>query len=599
MKKLILCLIILVIIAVLLAITPLIVGYYFKNIYYQQIAIYQKELLNASSGNNNDIKIEIQSYDLGWRQSTARLKVTATKGEPDAFIIESHIMHGPLVNYQNQLRVGYASISSIIYPPDVLKPFQNKNFNWYVDTFVSLNAETWENHYSLPPLTYESIGKWDGLSGDNIINIKNDTIVKMQNDLVFGKIYAATPGAMIALTVDPITIHYSMTREDVESLSGDAIMSANLPRAKLIEGNHVLLDINAVSLKGNSSLKNEIFHQDSGLSIKSIEFPPMTFIHNIDDFDLSGSVTDVRVNKEFIKQYKKSMAEISNYSPIDFSLLFMPTTKANVKLTFNSDLGAVASNLDLSLLAVPKTGPEFINNLVIDFNIKMPQTLFKKLIEFEAMDMSSRMLPMDQFRRPTPISNNQIDSIVAMLIQKGIIMQDKNDYVLHVKRSGQKINLNNKEMTEDEFMMLSMNIQQETMKILMPPPAMPIPTPGAGLQGQPQPMGGQPQPVMMGPGPQLQPNQSSQSVGGAQPQPQSSVSQPRAAGPQTTNIKSEYHCYWMDSSSGKNVWKLMPDVRDQSQCFKLDSCSGGLGASGGGCYKWSTSVDNPGVSFHP
>lgn len=32
-------------------------------------------------------------------------------------------------------------------------------------------------------------------------------------------------------------------------------------------------------------------------------------------------------------------------------------------------------------------------------------------------------------------------------------------------------------------------------------------------------------------------------------------------------------------------------VADIESCYALDSCNGGLGASGGGCYKWADSAD--------
>jgi len=50
-------------------------------------------------------------------------------------------------------------------------------------------------------------------------------------------------------------------------------------------------------------------------------------------------------------------------------------------------------------------------------------------------------------------------------------------------------------------------------------------------------------------------------------------------------------CYWL--SNVTNRWQSMPQVQSRQQCYELDSCSGGLGASGGGCYKWSTGPDGP------
>lgn len=54
-------------------------------------------------------------------------------------------------------------------------------------------------------------------------------------------------------------------------------------------------------------------------------------------------------------------------------------------------------------------------------------------------------------------------------------------------------------------------------------------------------------------------------------------------------------CFWMENYSGKYSWVQASSIYQkdltQTECFRLDSCSGGMGESGGGCYKWATSPD--------
>lgn len=51
-------------------------------------------------------------------------------------------------------------------------------------------------------------------------------------------------------------------------------------------------------------------------------------------------------------------------------------------------------------------------------------------------------------------------------------------------------------------------------------------------------------------------------------------------------------CFWMENVSGEYYWVPAEIVTgykpNKSDCFKLDSCDGGLGYSNGGCYKWAT-----------
>ncbi len=60
-------------------------------------------------------------------------------------------------------------------------------------------------------------------------------------------------------------------------------------------------------------------------------------------------------------------------------------------------------------------------------------------------------------------------------------------------------------------------------------------------------------------------------------------------------------CYWMENVFGKYQWVLTSEALGKSftseECFQMDSCDGGLGASSGGCYMWSTSKDGPRISW--
>ena len=57
-------------------------------------------------------------------------------------------------------------------------------------------------------------------------------------------------------------------------------------------------------------------------------------------------------------------------------------------------------------------------------------------------------------------------------------------------------------------------------------------------------------------------------------------------------------CYWMENYSGdyqwipaRLTWGSNLKITKQA-CYALDSCDGGLGRSGGGCYKWATGSGN-------
>ena len=68
------------------------------------------------------------------------------------------------------------------------------------------------------------------------------------------------------------------------------------------------------------------------------------------------------------------------------------------------------------------------------------------------------------------------------------------------------------------------------------------------------------------------------------------------APPQTT-----HRCYWMETYSGQYLWQSFSPrlfvANGRQGCRALDSCNGGHKRSGGGCYKWATSRDAPGVPW--
>ena len=65
-----------------------------------------------------------------------------------------------------------------------------------------------------------------------------------------------------------------------------------------------------------------------------------------------------------------------------------------------------------------------------------------------------------------------------------------------------------------------------------------------------------------------------------------------AAQDKKTAGDNRYFCYWMENVSGRFEWVPaevggMYRGEGYDRCFALDSCAGGLGESGGGCYKWA------------
>ncbi|MDZ7993993.1 MAG: hypothetical protein RM022_032675 [Nostoc sp. EfeVER01] len=59
-----------------------------------------------------------------------------------------------------------------------------------------------------------------------------------------------------------------------------------------------------------------------------------------------------------------------------------------------------------------------------------------------------------------------------------------------------------------------------------------------------------------------------------------------------------FSCYWMENTSGQFNWVPAGWVASKTDCYALDSCDGGLGQSGGGCYKWALSPSSNREPWH-
>lgn len=63
----------------------------------------------------------------------------------------------------------------------------------------------------------------------------------------------------------------------------------------------------------------------------------------------------------------------------------------------------------------------------------------------------------------------------------------------------------------------------------------------------------------------------------------------------TAGVSGPGQCYWL-SDTGEG-WRERTDLPDPEYCYELDSCAGGVGLSGGGCYKWAVGPEAPGTPW--
>lgn len=84
-------------------------------------------------------------------------------------------------------------------------------------------------------------------------------------------------------------------------------------------------------------------------------------------------------------------------------------------------------------------------------------------------------------------------------------------------------------------------------------------------------------------------------LAGCKVRPEPATETETSAAPAAAPVEAIHQCYWL-SNTGEG-WVPRPEFPGPDFCYELDSCSGGIGMSGGGCYKWATGPDKPGMPW--
>jgi hypothetical protein len=77
--------------------------------------------------------------------------------------------------------------------------------------------------------------------------------------------------------------------------------------------------------------------------------------------------------------------------------------------------------------------------------------------------------------------------------------------------------------------------------------------------------------------------------------PEAAISEAPEPDPSDAQAASPAQCFWL--SNQDKGWVTRPDLPDPYACHEMDSCTGGAGMSGGGCYKWAIGANAPGLPW--
>lgn len=526
---------------------PFIDGYLFKNTFYQQVALAQQEL---QKNEGESVKIQVESYNMGWLSSTANLLIS---DKNQSMRIQSIIHHGPLVFLNNIPGMASALVETTIFLPDKARMLVPPEINFYlrIDSLVSLDGNLWKTNYFIPPIAYKNILKWDGLKGEITTQINGNDFERVDNQLTFGSIRIQSPQPFLpGISMQEFSSNSQLNNQR-GIWNGNTHTSIPVIIATWKDGR--IVNLGNLDFTSTSNGNNKSFNYKTILTIASLQVPPPFPVNKLNKINFDLVLKDINV-VALNKKLRRSPDS-------DFLKILNSGSSATLKLGLDSELGKLSADMNCSLSGVPVNIDDLKNKVNAVINARIAQAFFDKiLIAYVASMMDDKSQAADKEKL-----------LVDKIIQRGVISKEQNDYVISLANNGGNSILNSRPIADEDVKNLLTNLKSDLLEV-MKPVASNASSPASGPVSSPNAA----EAPALAPASVPAPGSSSGSAPAAAP-----VQPGPVAGGSDNN-----HCYWMDSSSGQDVWHLVSNY-SKADCYAADSCYGGLRQMHDGCYKWA------------
>src|SRR3990167_4744969 len=439
--------------AILMLLTPFVDGVLFKQIFTERVAMYQKQLQD-----DPEVKLSVVEYNLGWIKSTAKVSITYTHVSkrvyqipPVVVFIDSVIHHGPLIYANEKFNIGYAQVDSSLHLPEMLQGMFSDDGQGFlhVTSLVSTDGKTWNSHYQIPQMSSSNLVKWDGLSGDVVITMANDTPVKIDGTMTMGQLtmsYFPQAPKMPAFGIAPIVYEASATRDADQLWSSNSKITGTGFAVRWQDGRTITAtNFMALSKYGVS---NSLYNVDVQLSLDSLQLTPDYPITSISNFKYDFAVNNLDATglRDYQKIFRSGGSLPSNEELISRALkILTATTGVNLILSFNTNLGPSKADVKLSLQSVPKNSDEFLANLNCDLNARFAGPFLEKIFNFYMKQQMAKVMDgmslnddpaVVQAAPGMPDVAAMTKKLIDSMVEQGFLVRADNDYVVAFSKKG-------------------------------------------------------------------------------------------------------------------------------------------------------------------
>jgi hypothetical protein len=354
------------------------------NIFYARYVNFINELQNATGQS-----IQIKDYKKGLFHSSAKLIITVDTGESflpnPGFIIDQTISHGPLVydTAHNSYKLAIGTIQSNVAFASSTKNLTSTFQFLTISSLFTLGNE-YINYFNILPISSflpNNFVKWDGLSGNINISLKNNQMNHVTGE-ASAKPFSAAYEAD-SFTLSGFNANSDMTANTLGLWDGTQTISisdlnimANSHQYSLNRFKHTSTFMTKMPNSSNYTIQ---------LSIGQIVVPDLT----INSLQMEMSVLDINAKglvelASYLKNLKDANA--NNVNKIYFLNLIVPST--NINVNFSADtafgdtiFGKVTFNQKIDWppnVALPKTQDELTKHVRMHAVIVLPI----KLVEY-------------------------------------------------------------------------------------------------------------------------------------------------------------------------------------------------------------------------
>lgn len=589
-----------------LACAPAIEGYLFKQLFYRYAPAWQ----------NPDVTIKVDNYNLGWLSSTIDKTVSVRFPEYNnnlvIFHIHSVVQHGPFIFFDNQLKFGRAKVETHIYAPDAVRAkitgLPEELIKFLV--FVSFDGHTFEGSASTPTFSFAINNenkwtkkteivqiKWEGLSGNSVMTTDaDDKPIYMKDNIRVGK--GSVINAQSTATFEPINFSLEFAKKD------GVWQGTNSIDTQLINiGN----ESNQITLKQVNNLLNYGIDQGNyfyhnKLRINDISSTAFTTLNNLSNIQFDFEFNNLNVEGiRKLTDYEKLNYDKNIEGTIFSNLQSLLTSSTNISLVFAAQTkfgnGNIAAKTWLS--GLPKNEMDIINYINFSTRLTASNDLTKYIIKSfvklsASLGISGGEYSPQKYILSDDNANEITDNIITQLIAKRYLVDENKNYIVSIEKSPTSLTINTVAIP-DPF-----SVANDIGKLFIL----------SGKCYSTQNVSGTSQWVESNISNQNDCYEADSCLRGlgksnggcykwsisknSNPLPWNTDKQPQmaSAAPAITTPTPTpgYQCFWMENQSGKFVWVPAP-VTSKQDCYRLDSCDGGLRQSGGGCYKWATSAN--------